>query len=314
MTKLTLLTDIIQGENGQLAGASYNPTGQPVFGSNGDNVGTVHGALVDETSRIRYLLVDVGGWFANKMVAIPVGLSRLEDQGVYFDTLTREQVTSLRNYVPGQEFTFEAQLADESTWLKPGQHSHAEETGGSRVYNYEKRGELFDAPTRLRLLEERLQVEKEKFVAGSVEVGKRVETHPENINVELKREEIVIERHPVSGERAVEGNVVLGSDRETIRVDLEAERADVTKQAYVTEEVEIGKRTHTETQTFTETVGKEVLEVNKTGVDVRADQTATGTLRQSTTEMEDELARRSTSTSNTSSTEDTLTDDKLGRP
>jgi len=157
-----------------------------------------------------------------------------------------------------------------------------------------------DEATRLRLHEERLEVEKERYHAGSVEVGKRVETHPEQVSVDLQREEVVIERHPVSGERPVEGNVQLGSDRETIRVDLEAERADVEKRAYVTEEVEIGKRTETERQTFTEQLGKEVLEVNKTGeVDVRADQTATGSLRDSTRDLEDDLGRKDTSLTDT---------------
>ncbi|GEM46341.1 YsnF/AvaK domain-containing protein [Deinococcus cellulosilyticus] len=157
-----------------------------------------------------------------------------------------------------------------------------------------------DEAARLRLHEERLEVEKERYRAGTVEVGKRVETRTENVNVELEREEVVIERHPVTGERPVEGNVQLGSDRETIRVDLEAERADVEKRAYVTEEVEVGKRTETERQTFTEQVGKEVLEVNKTGeVDVRADQTATGSLRDSTRDLEDDLGRKDTSLTDT---------------
>ncbi|GGJ54705.1 YsnF/AvaK domain-containing protein [Deinococcus roseus] len=147
-----------------------------------------------------------------------------------------------------------------------------------------------DEAARLRLHEERLEVDKERYVAGSVEVGKRVETRTENVDVDLEREEIVIERHPVTGERPVEGGVQLGSDRQRVRVDLEAERADVEKRAYVTEEVEVGKRTETERQTFTETVGKEVLEVNKTGdVDVRADQTATGSLRESTRDLDTEL-------------------------
>lgn len=145
-----------------------------------------------------------------------------------------------------------------------------------------------DEAARLRLHEERLEVEKERYVAGSVEVGKRVETHAETVNVDLQREEIVIERHPVSGERPVEGEVTLGADRETIRVDLEAERADVEKKAYVVEEVEVGKRTETETRTFNETVGKEVLEVTRTGdVEVNGD----ATVIQDRTDLDDPSRR-----------------------
>jgi len=163
-------------------------------------------------------------------------------------------------------------------------HLQGQRTGAVR--------EDLDDAARLQLREERLEVEKERFVAGSVEVGKRVETHAEQVDVELQREEIVIERHPVSGQ-VLEGDVRLGADQQSIRVDLEAERANVEKRAFVTEEVEVGKRTEVERETFTETVGKEVLEVNRTGnVDVRADQTATGTLRDSTQDIETELERK----------------------
>ena len=108
---------------------------------------------------------------------------------------------------------------------------------------------------------------KERIRAGAVEIGKHVETVQQTVNVPLEREEVIIERHPVSDARPVEG-AVLGQDSQTVRVDLEAERANVQKQVYVTEEIEIGKRTVTETQTVTDTVGREVLDINKTG-DVR---------------------------------------------
>jgi uncharacterized protein (TIGR02271 family) len=67
---------------------------------------------------------------------------------------------------------------------------------------------------------------------------------------------------------------VLGAATDTIRVDLEAERANVSKQAFVTEEVEVGKRTETEQKTFSDTVGREVLDVTKTGeIEVTGDVT-----------------------------------------
>ncbi|MFC6659600.1 YsnF/AvaK domain-containing protein [Deinococcus multiflagellatus] len=106
---------------------------------------------------------------------------------------------------------------------------------------------------------------KDRYVAGQVQIGKHVETRTENVTVPLEREEIVIERHVVSDARPVSGNVTLGAGTETVEVTLEAERANVSKQAYVTEEVEIGKRTVTEQQTVTETIGREVLDVNQNG-------------------------------------------------
>ncbi|GEM44482.1 PRC and DUF2382 domain-containing protein [Deinococcus cellulosilyticus] len=304
--RLFPLGDLVSTHRHDISGV-YNPVGQTVYGQGGEKVGTVHEALAQENGRIRYLLVDVGNWTSNKIVAIPVGLARIEDDGVFFDTLSRDQVHNLRAYTPGQEFTYDAQLADESTWLHPGNHAHAgtENTAYRETGTEFRREGLYNSPHRLQLLEERLFVDKERYRAGTVEVGKRVETRTENVNVELEREEVVIERHRVSDTRPVEGDVRLGADSETIRVDLEAERADVEKRAYVTEEVEVGKRTETERQTFTEQVGKEVLEVNKTGeVDVRADRPASSGLPEGTRLAEEEEI---------DTRQSTLRDDNLGR-
>ena len=50
-----------------------------------------------------------------------------------------------------------------------------------------------------------------------------------------------------------------------MQVDLEAERANIGKQTFVTEEIEVGKRAVTETQTMTENVSREVLDVDRDG-------------------------------------------------
>ena len=340
MKELIPLHDLARDRNLDLNGI-YDPTGQPAYGRDGERVGKVRSALADpDTGRLRYLLVDAGGWFSSKDVLVPVGLARTEDDGVYFDTLTKEQVQNLHGYT--ETYDDDAAMRDESifrgsdygsvsnrddtsmtgtmpstgmtsgvagtgmtsgvtgagmttgagdttmtsgvtgsgmtsgvtdsgTYTDAGDTTMRTGTTGSR-YNYrddDADDRLFKANNRLQLLEERLLVDKDRYVAGSVEIGKHVETRQQQVNVDVSHEEVVIERRPVTDTRPVEGNVTLGSDRDAIRVDLEAERADVRKQAYVTEEVEIGKRTETETQTITETVGREVLDVNRTGdVDV----------------------------------------------
>ena len=125
------------------------------------------------------------------------------------------------------------------------------------------RDRAYTTPDRLQLLEERLTVNKERFKAGSVSIGKRVETRQEQVEVPLQREEVVITRHEVTDGRAVDARI--GEGQQTMQVDLEAERANIGKETFVTEEVEIGKRAVTETQTVTESVSKEVLDVNRDG-------------------------------------------------
>ncbi|PYE48389.1 PRC and DUF2382 domain-containing protein [Deinococcus yavapaiensis] len=319
MANLIPLSDLVRDRNYDFRSEGiYDPTGSPAYGANGQKVGTIRGAMAEpDSGRLRYLVVDVGGWFTSKEVLVPVGLARIEDDAVYFDTLTKDQVKAMQEYRNGQDYGYDAQLSDErvlrgsdvrndtmtmgtssDTTLSSTERAGsglgtvstdssmgvASGTTGMAAQTYNYRDEdtadaLFKTPQRLRLLEERLLVDKERYHAGSVEVGKRVETRTEQVPVSLTREEIIIERHPVTNPTPVDGNVQLGAGNETIRVDLEAERAEVRKQAFVTEEVTIGEREVSQTQTFTETVGREVLDVNRTGgVDVRNDSLETGTV------------------------------------
>jgi len=283
MARLITLNDMARDNNINLSdttGGIYDPSGKTAYGSDGTKVGTVTSAMVDPTGgRIRYLVVDTGGWFFSKEVLVPVGMARIEDDGVYFDSLTKDQVKSMREYRVGDDIADEDMgreavmltgRDDHSRYVAP-QTVESVLTAGPAVtetsrFNYrddDADDKLFKAPQRLQLLEERLNVTKTRERVGEVEVGKRVETHTEKVNVPLEREEVVIERHAVSGGQAVAGAVLGGN--ETIKVELEAERANVTKQAFVVEEVEIGKRVQTETQVVTETIGKEVLEVERNG-------------------------------------------------
>lgn len=52
---------------------------------------------------------------------------------------------------------------------------------------------------------------------------------------------------------------------ESIEVELEAERARVGKETYVTEEVNVGKTTERHTETIVETIQREELDVNDEG-------------------------------------------------
>lgn len=254
----------------------YNPVGSTAFGYGNEKVGTVRDALVEPaTGRIRYLLVDAGGWFSSKEVLVPVGHARIDDEGVYFDNLTKEQVKDLTEYHADQVYTDDHIDTDERVLrgiqdIDTAAYRERVVTGKDpEVSTYRDRA--YQTPDRLQLLEERLVVNKDRFTAGSVQIGKRVETVTQTVNVPLEREEVVIERHTVSDAQPVAG-AVLGSDH-IVSVNLEAERANVSKEAYVTEEVSVGKRTVTESQQITETVGKEVLEVGKTGEVITTDET-----------------------------------------
>jgi len=267
MTKLTPMSDLVRDRNYDLSGGHDSLIGLPAYGNGGEKVGTVREALTQDGGTVRYLVVEVGSWFTSKEVVVPVGLARVEDDGVYFDSLSKDQVKEMGEYHVGQEYGDEQQVSDirvlkGTGYVPPVAAAGSEVITGADHYQDEA---LFKTPTKLQLLEERLSVNKERYQAGSVQVGKKVETRTENVNVALQHEEVVIERRVISDPRPVEGNVTLGAATETIKVNLEAERANVSKQAFVTEEIEVGKRTETEQKTYSDTVGREVLDVTKTG-------------------------------------------------
>jgi len=124
----------------------------------------------------------------------------------------------------------------------------------------------------IEVKEERLHAEKRPVEAGEVTVRKDVHTETKTLEVPVQREEVVIERHPVQGRAASEG-IAAGNLREgeEIRVPIRGEQVDVTKDAVVTEEVTVGKRTVQDTERVTGEVRKEEVKVEQTGdVNVKA--------------------------------------------
>jgi uncharacterized protein (TIGR02271 family) len=120
----------------------------------------------------------------------------------------------------------------------------------------------------IQLKEEQLHAHKTPVKTGEVTVRKEVVTDRKTIDVPVEREEVVIERHPVSG-RAASGDIRAG---EEIRIPVKEEKVHVEKDAVVTEEVNVSKRKVKDTEHVAGTVRKEQLKVEREGdVDVRGD-------------------------------------------
>lgn len=137
------------------------------------------------------------------------------------------------------------------------------QTAGYDQGNAGKREFLGSNETRsIPVREEQLEVEKQQVQSGEVRVHKEVVTEQKTINVPVNREEVVIERHPVSGEQVSE--TPIGQD-ETIRIPVSEEQVTITKQPVVTGEVEIGKRTVQDQKQYTDTVKREEVDVEPMG-------------------------------------------------
>jgi uncharacterized protein (TIGR02271 family) len=115
---------------------------------------------------------------------------------------------------------------------------------------------------RLELREEQLDVDTRQVQAGEVRVRKEVLTEQRNIEVPVTREEVVIERRPVSGREAADQTL---DDEEEIRVPLMEEEVDVQKRAVVREEISVGKRPVQETRQVSDSVRREEARIESEG-------------------------------------------------
>jgi uncharacterized protein (TIGR02271 family) len=118
----------------------------------------------------------------------------------------------------------------------------------------------------IKVHEEELKARKHPVETGEVRVRKDVVTEHKTLDVPVKREEVVVERHPASG-TASSSDIRPGQE---IRIPVKEEKVTVEKQPVVTEEVRVGKQQVTETERVAGTVRKEKVEVEKEGdVNVR---------------------------------------------
>jgi len=126
----------------------------------------------------------------------------------------------------------------------------------------------------IQVKEERLHAQKHPVEAGEVTVRKEVHTETKTLEVPVQREEVVIERHPAHG-RATTEDIVAG---EQVRIPVREEKVSVSKDAVVTEEVNVGKRVVQDTEKVAGKVRKEEVKVEQTGnVDVKTRGTGDGT-------------------------------------
>jgi uncharacterized protein (TIGR02271 family) len=115
----------------------------------------------------------------------------------------------------------------------------------------------------MQLSEEQLKVGKREVAAGGVRLRKVVRTETVNQPIELKREEIVVERVPASGKTPGQPTF----EGEDVFIPLHREEAIIEKEAHVREEVRVSKTAETERETVKGEVRKEDVEIEKEGTE-----------------------------------------------
>ena len=113
------------------------------------------------------------------------------------------------------------------------------------------------------LTEEQVRVGKRTVDAGQVRLRKIVRTEVVNQPVEIRHEDVVVER--ISADQVHSGAATSDFKEETIDVPLTREEVVVQKDAHVTGAVRLHKTAEMETQNVSETVRKEDVEVVRDG-------------------------------------------------
>jgi uncharacterized protein (TIGR02271 family) len=126
---------------------------------------------------------------------------------------------------------------------------------------------------RLTLAEEQLEVGKRQTSAGEVELHKTVETQRVQEQVQLRHDEVTVERRPVTDATALSGQAQIGEDE--IRIPIMEEQVVMQKVLVPREEIIVRKNAVVENQTVQADLRRERLDVD--------DSSATGLAAGSTT-------------------------------
>ncbi|HSJ37659.1 MAG TPA: YsnF/AvaK domain-containing protein [Planococcus sp. (in: firmicutes)] len=115
---------------------------------------------------------------------------------------------------------------------------------------------------KMRLHEERLNVDKEQVKTGEVNVGKHVVEEEQSVEVPVEHDEVYVERRPVN-EDATDAHDTGFNENERINIPISEEQVNVSKKDVVSEEIVVGKRKVEDTETVRETVRREEADIDE---------------------------------------------------
>jgi uncharacterized protein (TIGR02271 family) len=248
-------------------------------GDSDEKVGTVYDALVDETGRFRYLVIDTGIWIFGKKVLLPIGSARFDygDRRVYATGLrSKAQAEQLPAYNELEPVDYDREEEVRDVYRNQdtaGAITAAPASYDRSNYSYDIDRPLYETNEQnhqnLKLYEERLIANKNRAKTGSVAVGKRVETETARASVPIEKERVVIERvTPVEAGRVVSVGDADFQSGEVARMEVYEETADIHKEAFVREEVKVRKEVVRSTVDGEETLRREELDIDTDGTPV----------------------------------------------
>ena len=113
------------------------------------------------------------------------------------------------------------------------------------------------------LIEERLRVDRRQTQIGEARIHRRVVEEEQVIPVEVWREELVVERHTVEPRQLSADEAAASFHEATLRIPLRGQEPVARTRAYVTGEVLVNRRAHTERHEVREVVRSQRVTVDE---------------------------------------------------
>jgi uncharacterized protein (TIGR02271 family) len=260
--------------------------GATVYGTNGEKIGTVGQVYVDANDGHPSWVTVRTGLFGSKETFVPLDDATAEGDTIRvgFDkekvkdapridtdgALSPEEEEQLYSYYSvsysgsNSDAGYAGTVGDTSAYAGTSAGDTAGFTGTTETNagttGYDTSGPTTDdAMTRS---EERLHVGTERVETGRARLRKYVVTEQQTVTVPVEREEVRLEREPITDANrgaAMDGPAISEEEHEVI---LSEERPVVQKEAVPVERVRLGTETVTENQQVTDDVRKEQIEMD----------------------------------------------------
>lgn len=243
---------------------AYTWQGRDLVGRDEEKIGTVKSIYQDQrTGKPEWALVRTG-LFGSRSHFVPLAGAEPVGEEVRVP-VTKEQVKDAPSVDPDQELSQEQErelfehygvpYTNEGSVTADGAPPTGAGTGGS--------GEDTSGPTTddaMTRSEEELVIGKAQQEAGRARLRKYVVTEQVQTTVPVQREEVRVEREPITDanrDQALDGPAISEEEHEVV---LHEEVPMVDKQAVPKERVSLQKDTHTEQREVSEEVRKERIE------------------------------------------------------
>jgi len=247
---------------------AYDFRSRTLIGSDGEKIGTVDELYNDqETGRPEWALVNTG-LFGTKKTFVPLSGASPSGEDVQVP-VTKAQVKDAPRVDPNQELSeaeerelfthYGVPYTSEGSTTATGSAGDAAAGAGERAAGHDVSGPTTDdAMTRS---EEELRVGTAQRERGRVRLRKYVVTEHVQQTVPLQREEVRLEREPITDanvEQAVSGPEISEEEHEVV---LHEEEAVVEKRVVPKERVRLGTETQQSEQEISEELRKEQIEM-----------------------------------------------------